>query len=88
MMISAKKEGPATVYRLLIDDSEKKIANLQPGDSELFQQFSKSPMISEKLCGLALLAKRIEESRQVSEILTKIQGGESRVIQNGDHSTN
>lgn len=87
MIITAKSSQGTVTYTLIIDDSEKKLANVQPGDPEFIRSSAASPLVSEKLCGLALLAKRIEEGRQVAEVLQKAQAT-TPASSNGNHSTN
>lgn len=86
MMITATKEGHSTVYRIRIDDIERQLINLQPGDREFIKGATESSLVSEKIVGIALVAKRIEEGRKVAEILEKAQPVQSPEIstRNGD----
>lgn len=78
MILTANQEGTFVVYKLKMDISERDNANYQPGDREFVHASAKNPLISEKLCALALIAKRIEEGRLVSAALEKAQPAPSQ----------
>lgn len=83
MLITATKEKGQTRYSLVIDDTECSLINFVDGDRELIQQSSKSPLVSEKLVGLALIAKRIEEGRHISKVLQAASVPPSEPSNNG-----
>lgn len=73
MIMTHKSENGMSVYTIRIDDAEKANAALQPGDKEVVREAAKDPRVSEKLCCLALICKRIEEGRVIAKALEQAQ---------------
>lgn len=87
MIMTFKTENGMSIYTIRIDDAEKANAALQPGDKEYVREAAKDPRVSEKLCCLALICKRIEEGRIISQALEQAQQVEplSPIAKPGDN---